>query len=498
MKKRIIASLMTAVLTASMLAGCGGGAKESDSGAAGDNDSEEPYEATLLYIVANDAATGIDAVEEAFNALTMEELNIKVDLLPMSISTYNQQLQLLLSGGEKLDLFPLNANRASSFIDSGYLVDLNDYLDQAPETVEMLGMDDIMCCSMNDFIWGFPIMAERAHPTGFIMREDILKEVGYKIEDIQSFDDLTEVYAKVHEAHPEMTVLGGNYTSTLPWLNNSVDPLGDRFGVLDNYGESTEVVNYYETEEFKTCVEQMHEWYEAGYVSKDLATCTENNISLMRAGNMFSFSNNVKPDTEQETENSTGMDVAVWQYNDDFLSTWGTSTFGFCVASNSENPAKAVELYNFIANSREANDLLNWGVEGADWIEAEDGSATFPEGVTLENVAYHQGYGWCMPNQQVAHVWNGTDPDVFDAYTEVTENAKRSPVYGFAFDSREVANEIAALTAVQEEFVYTISSGSVDPEAEISRFNEALYEAGLQDVMDEKQKQIDAWLEAHK
>lgn len=104
MKKRIIASLMTAVLTASMLAGCGGGVKESDSGAAGDNDSEEPYEATLLYIVANDAATGIDAVEEAFNALTMEELNIKVDLLPMSISTYNQQLQLLLSGGEKLDL----------------------------------------------------------------------------------------------------------------------------------------------------------------------------------------------------------------------------------------------------------------------------------------------------------------------------------------------------------------------------------------------------------
>ena len=493
--KRIAATILTASLAVSMLAGCGSGNdKKADNGGS----SEEPYQATLLYIVANDSATGIADVEEAFNKLTMDNLNISVDLVPMSISTYNQQLQLMLSSGEKLDLFPLNANRASSYIDSGYVVDLSDYLDAAPETVDMLGMDDISCCSEDGFIWGFPIMAERAHPTGFVMREDILNEVGYTVDDIKSFDDLTEVYAKVHEAYPEMTVLGGNYTSTLPWLSNHIDPLGDRFGVLDNYGESTEVVNYYETDGFKELVNQMRDWYNAGYVSKDLATSTEMNNSLMRAGNLFSYSNNVKPDTKQETENNTGQKIAVWQYNDDFLTTWGTSTFGFCVASQSENPEKAVELYNFIANSEEANDLLNWGVEGKDWVEADDGTATFPEGVDLENVSYHQGFGWCMPNQQVAHVWQGTDPDVFKKYQEVNANALVSPAYGFAFNSTDYANEIAALTAVQEEYVYTICSGSVDPDTEIAKFNEALYNAGLQDVMDAKQEQLNKWLEEKK
>lgn len=483
MKKKLLSGMMAAAMLAGTLTSPMYAAAE-----------EEPYEATLLYIVANDTAAGIDAVEEELNKLTMEALNIKVNLLPMSISTYNQQLQLMVSSTESLDLFPLNANLAGTYINSGYVVDITDYLDYAPELVEMLGMDDIECCSMNGFIWGFPIFAERMHQTGFIMREDILDEIGVAIEDIQSLDDMTDVFAKVHEKYPDMTILGGNRTTSLPWLSNHVDPLNDRFGVLDNYGESTTVVNYYETEGFRELVDQMRAWYEAGYVSKDFATSQEMNNSLMRAGNLFCCCNNTKPDTAAETANSVGYPIAVYQYNDPFLTTWGTSTFGFCVANNAEDPAKAVELYNFIATSREAEDLLNWGVEGVDWVEAEDGTATYPEGVDASSVSYHQGYGWCMPNQQVAHVWSGTDPDVFEEYKAVTESAIVSPAYGFSFDSSSVADEIAALTGVQEQYVYTIASGSVDPETEIAKFNEALYNAGLQKVMDEKQRQLDEWL----
>jgi putative aldouronate transport system substrate-binding protein len=34
----------------------------------------------------------------------------------------------------------------------------------------------------------------------------------------------------------------------------------------------------------------------------------------------------------------------------------------------------------------------------------------------------------------------------------------------------------------------------VHPESGIAEFNDALYDAGLQDVIDEKQRQLDAWL----
>ena len=65
------------------------------------------------------------------------------------------------------------------------------------------------------------------------------------------------------------------------------------------------------------------------------------------------------------------------------------------------------------------------------------------------------------------------------------------------FDTTPVLNEISALTAVSDQYATTIASGSVDPETAIAEFNEKLYDAGLQDVIDAKQEQLDAWLAEH-
>ena len=43
------------------------------------------------------------------------------------------------------------------------------------------------------------------------------------------------------------------------------------------------------------------------------------------------------------------------------------------------------------------------------------------------------------------------------------------------------------------EYQYQIASGSVDVVAKSKEFNEKMYKSGLQDVMDDKQKQIDDW-----
>ena len=48
---------------------------------------------------------------------------------------------------------------------------------------------------------------------------------------------------------------------------------------------------------------------------------------------------------------------------------------------------------------------------------------------------------------------------------------------------------------MKEEYLYQIASGSVDVEAMSKEFNEKLFKSGLQDIMDEKQRQLDAWLE---
>ena len=515
-KRRVWVICLVLALVLSAFSGCKGSSKEGTAGkeknnqesqkggdgetANGDSGGEEKkelYEATLMYYVANDAAPDIPAVEERFSELAMEALNIKVDLMPVTFGTYNQQIQLMLSGGEALDLFPMGPSVAGTYIDSQYIVDLSGYLDQAPDAVAIIGEEDIRCCSVGEFIWGFPVMMERTHPSAFIMRNDLLQEANIQLSDIKTLEDLTGVFEKVQALYPDMVMYGGQYNMAPPNISNHVDTLGDRFGVLDHYGTDPTIVNYYETEEYARMVALMRDWYNKGYISKDFATSNDSGESLMRAGNLFSFTCNAKPDSKQEKDVMTGCDTAIFEFNDPFLSTWGTATLGYAVANNSENPARAVELYNWIVSTREANDLLNWGVEGLDWVEAEDGSATYPEGVDINSVGYHQDFGWAHPNQQNAHVWSGNNPEVYDRYQEVRNSAKVSVAYGFAFDDTAVINEIAALTAVRDQYAHTIGSGAVEPEEAIKEFNEALYAAGLQKVIDEKQRQLDEWLAGH-
>ncbi|MCI8389987.1 MAG: ABC transporter substrate-binding protein [Roseburia sp.] len=534
MKKRL-AYLLAMAMGLSVLAGCGGGGAETggDSGSGGasaggnvgsgastengggtDADAgaenggagsagveidfdEEPYEATLMYWVGNDARD-LESVEAAFNELTLSQLNMKVNLMPMTMGTYIQQIQMVLSSDDDLDVFPFFGSNMGGYIDAEYLIDMSGYMDTyGQDLVEIIGEEDIECGKLNDFLAGVPNMHERTNPVIFVLRTDLLEESGFQAEDISGVEDLTQVFAAVHEKHPEITIYGGQNTLAYP-LQISVavmDPLGGgNFGVLPDEGQSTTVVNWYETEEFTEACKLMRSWYEAGYVSADFATCTDTGESLMRAGNLFCFSTAGKPNSKAEKDAMTGYDTTIIKVTPDACYTQTTNALLYGISGNSEDPEKAMLLLNWIYATKEANDLLNWGIEGKDYVVTEDGTIDYPEGVTIDNVGYHQDTGWAQLNQYNSYVWTGNDADVWDQYQAVRDSAIMSKAYGFFFDTTPVLNELSALTAVSEEYLTTIGSGSVDPEAAIAEFNEKLYAAGLQTVIDEKQEQLDAWL----
>jgi putative aldouronate transport system substrate-binding protein len=69
-----------------------------------------------------------------------------------------------------------------------------------------------------------------------------------------------------------------------------------------------------------------------------------------------------------------------------------------------------------------------------------------------------------------------------------------SQAFGFTFDSRPIADEQAQLNSVLEQYQADLAFGAIDIEQGLTAFNEALYQAGLQKVMDEKQRQLNEWL----
>ena len=139
---------------------------------------------------------------------------------------------------------------------SQYLVNCADYLTYLPDALAVLG-EDAYAGYLGDFLVGFSVMKERAYPAGLVVRKDIFDGLGYRTddfsvttEDYSSFDQITELFAKVKEAYPSMVCLDGTSIMGLQQYSY-MDNMGSNFGVLENYGQSTVVTSWYESEQFK-------------------------------------------------------------------------------------------------------------------------------------------------------------------------------------------------------------------------------------------------------
>ena len=200
-----------------------------------------------------------------------------------------------------------------------------------------------------------------------------------------------------------------------------------------------------------------------------------------------------KPNTKQEKLAQTGYEVEIIPLGETMRVSTGMSIWA--VANASKDPAKAVEFLNWTYSNSEFEDLINWGIEGEDWIELEDGTAGYPEGVDATNVGYHQDMGWLYPNQFAGHVWDGNPSNIKEQYDEFHANAIASKGLGFNFDPTDVTTEITQLTAVEDKYEKDLAFGVVeDIDATLKAFNDELYAAGLEEVMQAKQEQLDAWL----
>ncbi|MCX4316970.1 MAG: ABC transporter substrate-binding protein [Lachnospiraceae bacterium] len=464
---------------------------------------EEPYQITMMHLVSTDQAEEA-LVEQALDELARKEINMSVKLIPVSLGSLAQTQQLMFSGGEALDIVPIFVMYVAGYLSNGYLVDLSEYLDKehAPGIIEWFGsVEEASVGNIGGFVYGIPTQKEITHPGGIVMRKDMLEAAEIEADTIQSWADLTNVYEKVQPLYPNMDMLVGNKSGSpcITLITSWCDFLSDYFGVV-MMKENTEpvVTNLYESDVYRNMAELVWGWHEAGYVQKDMSTATDGPEAMIRAGKGFSFITQTKPGTKEEKDAATGYETVVIPLEEPIVSstTAARSTYG--IVQNSKDPGKAMEFLDWLFTSKEANNLLNWGVEGTHFVyrDQEKNIIGYPEGVDVGSVGYHIGMGFCMPNQFVAGIWEGNPADIWEQTRAFNQSAEKSPVYGFMWDSAGYENQITALNAVLAEYEAAISCGMVDPAVYLPEMNKALYDAGLQEIMDAKQKQIEEWLSA--
>lgn len=501
MKKRILAAMLTLSMVVSMTA-CGnseaGGSKDS---AKNNGNGDEPY--TVTMVLNGSTQPDEERIEQKINEILEPELNANLDIVVLPWASASQQLQLMLSGDEKIDVFYTQATNAVQYMNAGQIIDMSELIDKYGTNIKQIYGEDIAKINqIEGFVYGVPNQIERGSIPAVFMRKDLVEKYNIDTSQIKEPKDLESVFETVKAGEPDMTMLYSINDGDTPVTRLfRGDNLSDNnyLGVLMDQTNSTKLENFFATDWFKDTTTMLYNWYQKGYISQDAGTNTENWRTVCKAGNLFSLFFAYHPGTPVEFESSTGYDFEIVPfYNEPIINSSSYNGVTFSIAQNSENPEKTMEVLDYIYGSSEIMNLLDWGEQDKDYVieDADNGIINFPEGITSDNAGYNLNLGWELPNQFIAYKWTGSDPQLWEKMEEFNSSAKSSKAVGFLFDSSNYSSEIAALSNIVKQYSGALYSGSGDPDELIPELLEALDDAGINEVIQAKQEQLDAFLAA--
>ena len=507
--KRIFTVLLAGLLTASLTA-CGSSSSSSSSSGSSSTDSstasEESSSAESSSTSASDGEVtklvvwgygdantdDCNAVAEAVSEITREEIGVEIELVR---GQDGEQVNLALTSGEQIDLLNYNPvdGALTSLVRNNYATALDDLLEEyGSDILTVVNEEDLEACKIGGILYTLPNMKDNRRQAGFAMRTDILEELGIDVTGVDTYDEVHDILVQVHEAYPDMYPLvptwsGGGMQTTMTY-----DPLGDSLGVLENlFEDSTEVVNLYATDTYREFVEMMYQWGQEGLLMPD-ATTMENNLL---SGNGFAMFENIKPGKKVEVEKGNNRDIVLVETLPANSYTEVVQANNFVIPYCAQYPEKAMELWEMMYTNAEISNLFVNGVEGTNWVYSDDSKTfiTTPEGVD-SNATGYTSYGWAWPNQQITPVWEGDDADLWDQLREFNNGGTLSPAFGFTWDSSSMANQITACNNVVSQYDAALRWGNLNPDETLDQFNAELEAAGINEIIEEKQRQLDEYL----
>ncbi len=510
--KSLLSLFLALALALTAFSGCG--SKSASSGAAASGDSAETQKVVMYLITFNNIPDDYSKVTDAINNYIAEkypDAHVALDLRLIGPADYNDKIKLAMQSGTQMDLFiPLDLQ---TFIAQNMCMDISSYLDQyGQDMVSMIkkdfGTDGFSTLTQNGAIYGVPInKAVVINPT-LSYNKEMLASVGVSIDDINSIWDLSDVYAKIKAKYPDVycyapTNQQDTYVSLILEGDDKMDRLGDTTYTGVVFGDSGKVVNLYETDQFRKYVDLMRSWYLAGYVPQDMATSTTTAPAYASSGRLFStyasYSGVDKQSDNSVLNQLTGTDAYGSKWISSFYMDTMSTSLAMCVSSNSKVPEAAVKLLNIVYSDEFVLNTILFGIEGEDYVKPSDHVAQFPEGLDANTVPY-TAYLCNGVIGSESLQWVTTSEEDYQKKLqaiEMNKSAERSPYYGFVFDASNVVNEMTALTNVVKQYYPGLVCGSLDPDEAIPEFVKALKDAGVDTVVAEKQKQLDAWIAAN-
>ncbi|MDG0810736.1 ABC transporter substrate-binding protein [Cohnella rhizosphaerae] len=234
----------------------------------------------------------------------------------------------------------------------------------------------------------------------------------------------------------------------------------------------------------------MHDWYTKGYINEDAATLKDAAQAYNNGNTAVWFDITGKPGSEVEFKAADGgYDVQLVPVAGSVFVGAGNSMNA--ISRTSAHPERALMLLELVNTDKQLYNLLVYGIEGKHYTKT---TGNFIR--TNPDSGYFTNTDWVFGDIRNEYLPEGSPPGKIEDTIRANEEAAVSAFDGFEFDPDAVKTEIANVRAVNDEYYPALATGTIDPARFLAEYEDKLAKAGAGVIVQEKQKQLDAWLKA--
>ncbi|OGX60612.1 MAG: hypothetical protein A2189_07980 [Paenibacillus sp. RIFOXYA1_FULL_44_5] len=514
MKKSL--GLLVTLLMLLTLSGCSGSSsstsspseKASPSVQPSNTSTAKPNVVTIKYVIPGTQPKSYQEVIDAVNKKLLDDgVGVQIEEQFIDWSVWNQKLNLMLSTGEDFDMFQVMNDQVSlsNYIARGAAQDIGKALDQYGANIKKVIPQDVFnAVSKDGKIYGIPAYwYESAQDGGFTTNNYLFKKYGISTQ-FNTVQDLLDASVKLYNAAPNpKPIFPVNFTSTSSdVLNRSFDsyPFDVRDGVA-MITKDGKVNSWIESNEFKQESDIMHQMYQKKLLNPDLLTMkSDQGQKAVKEGNwpfMFGTYGNAITDIQKTFPDIQKTDLTYQRFNPEkgyyrFVNAKNLNV----IASNSKHPAEAVKFINWLYANQDNYDLFMYGIEGKTYKKVGDHQMEPMVDPATQNWLTPNS-DWMIGNLHFIRTSSEALPSALTIYNQVPD-AKSFISSGFFFDSSPVKTEFANVKATLASDVIPIFSGVLDYNTHIKQAVDKLKAAGLDKVIAEYQKQLNAYMATNK
>lgn len=466
--------------------------------AAAEEETEAQQETVELvwYQIGTQQQDG-ELVEQKVNEYLAEKIGVTVDIIPVNGKDYNTRMRSVINTGARWDMaFSSSwANDYLEIVQKGVLLELDELLEQYGK--EML--DDIdgrfwNAATINGKIYGVPSQKELGNMPMWVFTKEYVDKYQIPYERLHTLEDLEPWLELIARNEPDVVPLYLISEFSAPaYMDIITDPVGIEYG-----DDTLTVKNVFETQKMQETLQKLHEYFQKGYINSDAAVARDD-----RKVKRFVTKGDGQPYAETVWSKTLGYEVVASPIMETQVTNASARGALTVISKDCQYPEKAVQFLNLVNTDLYLRNLLNYGIEGMHYTKVPASQEELDAARrkryiydckvhVLENSGYAVSY---YVQGGLFNTWVlDTDPiDKWDTFVRYNEKSVESPVFGFDFDAGMVQNQLSNFRIILDEYGPALYTGSVDPAVYVPMLNAKLYENGMQDVIDEMQRQIDAW-----